>query len=81
MPTDLPKKVSIQTLVTDRRRSGEARAVLPLKATALTQTASKRKGGLHSTVNEGDRAHQGSSRGASHDKRMNQKVKSKYSDG
>ena len=38
MPLRLTKKLKIQTLVTDRKRSGEARAVLPLKATALTQT-------------------------------------------
>ena len=69
MPLRFTKKLNIQTLVTDRKRSGEARAVLPLKATALTQTASKRKGGLHSTANEGDRAHQGSSQGTSHDER------------
>ena len=68
MPLRFTKKLQIQTLVTDRRKSGEARAVLPLKATALTQTASKRKGGLHSPVNEGDRAHQGFSQGTSHDK-------------
>ena len=60
--TKICKKLKIQSLVTDTKGNGEARTVLPIKATVLTQTKGKRKDGVHSTANEGDHAHLGFSR-------------------